>query len=199
MWNRNMTRSPKQPHKRDGDGGPPPIKAPLGEIKPILKDGTSMKITPRSTVPVSPPKTKNNRGALPAKKPRDRDRDVEAEYEDLFMDIVMNELPKTDGTYSISNLQDDIVCVVEDIHKTCDYLVIPDQEMLLNVAKEKIDGKDQQMLFVYGRDGSYTKDGAIEPLQSCHEKIRQYTMHVRRKDWDAICDKFSKMDAAEEK
>jgi hypothetical protein len=193
-----MPRSPKQ-HQKDGDVPPPPIsKIASHEIKPILKESSSssMKIAPRKQALSSKVEKKP-----PCKKKMSVECVDEEEYEELFIDIVRKELPKVNEIsqdsnvrYTVSDFQDDIVCVISDIYETCNYLLIPDQEMLSQLAKEKIDDKDLQALFVYGKDG-----GMMNSIKSCHEKIKDYSMHVRRKNWDDMCDKFSKIDVDERK
>ena len=193
-----MARSPKQTPQRKDDAGPPPIRPPTKEVKPILKD--SMKIAARP--PVSPIKSAPK--PTPAAKPKPSPikpvcakpaakpvcADIEEDYERIFIDLV-GTLPKVDQVsqdpekrYTVEEFQEDIVCIIADIYETCGYLVVPDQEMLMDLAKTKIDGKSLQTLFVYGN----------ETTKSCHEKIKEYTQHVRKREWDGMCDRFSKMD-----
>ena len=197
-----MARSPKQTPQRKDDAGPPPIRPPTKEVKPILKD--SMKIAARPPVspiksapkptPAAKPKPSPIKPvcAKPTAKPTTKPAcaDIEEDYERVFIDLV-GTLPKIDQVsqdpdkrYTVEEFQEDIVCIIADIYETCGYLVVPDQEMLMDLAKTKIDGKSLQTLFVYGN----------ETIKSCHEKIKEYTLQVRKREWDGMCDRFSKMD-----
>jgi hypothetical protein len=201
-----MARSPKVTKKIT----PAEVKPPL---KPILKESTSMTIVSRASnssvvkestttkrPPGGEPQTKRPPGGEPKTKrpsaPKEEDID-ESIYYNLFEETVEKELPKVDAVdlvnkdpnkYYVSDLQDDIVCIIADIYENYNYLVIPDQDMLLKIASSKITDNKSRTDFIYGKEG-----GMKDSILSCHEKIKEYSNIIRKSKWDGIIDKYSKI------
>ena len=209
-----MARSPKTPSLKPSavplrpSPPPPSSSASAVPLKPILKETSlpaigSMTIRPLPIVrPLGgePVKKTDVRplGGEPVKKQSVKKTEEEEDdeyYYNIFEDIVMNELPKVDcdsqkikdnwkELYPMDHLQDDIVCVITEIYEDCGFLVIPDQELILKIAKAKIQDKKVQNEFIYGKDND-------DSVQSIYTKIQEYTQAVRKSIWDDIANKYS--------
>ncbi len=206
-----MARSPKNIVKKQSttvppSTVPPPLNPPPKDIKPILKEpSSSMAIkTPATRTPAPATRTPTPAKCSPVttiKKPKkpisddEEDNGDEGQYYDLFMDIITKELPEVNEVsndvnvrYTVTDFQEDIVCVIADIYETCNFLVVPDQEMITAIANLKIKDKKLQSEFIYGKMG-----GMSDSKKSCHEKIKEYTQIIRKNEWNQICDKWGAM------
>lgn len=193
-----MARSPKNTTKKQQSTAVPPPLNPPKEVKSILKETSSMAIKTPATRPPAPatrpPVTTIKKPTKPSLSD-DEDNGDEGQYYDLFLDIITKELPEVNEVsndvnvrYTVTELQEDIVCVIADIYETCNFLVVPDQEMITAIAKLKIKDKKLQDEFVYGKMG-----GMTDSKKSCHEKIKEYTQVIRKNEWNQICDKWGDM------
>ena len=136
-------------------------------------------------------KTVNPPGGEPKKKEDDQVHDDDEYYINIFEDIVEKELPKVDSEnpivhfrYPIDHFQDDLVCIIAEIYENSGYLVIPDQELMMKIAKSKIDDKKKQTEFVYGEDSSNSD------VESFYVTLQRYTQTVRKSMWDNIAKKY---------
>lgn len=210
-----MARSPKNntatksstvpPARKDGDKPiPPPLKPPQNEVKSILKESSSsmaiktpatrQSATHQPPASVRPPVTTIKKPKKPILSDDEENGD-EGQYYVAFEDIITKELPEVNEVsndvnvrYTVTEFQEDIVCVIADIYETCNFLVVPDQEMITAIAKLKIKDRKLQDEFIYGKMG-----GMSDSKKSCHEKIKEYTQIIRKNEWNQICDKWEEM------
>lgn len=88
-------------------------------------------------------------------------------YLDEFKKIT-NELPTVDGTdYNTEQFGDDVVCIIDDFKKTCDIVIRPDVDTMIDISNKKITNKKDRNNFIFGAD-----DGS---QISIHDKIKNYT------------------------
>ena len=164
-------------------------KGDMKIIKSILKEPkqpvrTSKKAeSPPQLIPI-PKTTKKD-----CKATTDKAEEDDEYYHDIFYDIVSKELPlvKTGGgsdAYPYEHLQDDIVCIIDEIYEKSGYLVVPDTDMIQKIAQLKIpNDKKLQNDFIFGTDKNM--DGGI------YSTIKKYTDPIRKNQWAEIEHKYS--------
>lgn len=184
-----MAKSPKTTKPKE-DGGMK-IKSILKEPKPPKKE--SVRTIKKAESPpqlISRPTTTTKKDSSKSSSATaDKAEDDDEYYHDIFFDIVSKDLPlvKTvegKDAYPYEHLQDDIVCVIDDIYEKSGYLVVPDTDMIQKIAQLKIpNDKKLQNEFIFGTDKNM--DGGI------YSTIKKYTDPIRKDQWASIEHKYS--------
>ena len=169
-----MAKSPKTTHvAKDGKAAVHAKAAPIHKVsKSPSKEST--KKEPKSIL--KEPKCISKESET-SKIDADNEEDDDDYYHNFFFKLVEKELPVTDEEYPYQHLQDDIVCVIADIYEKSGYLVVPDSETVMKIAKMKIKDSKTQNEFIFGND----KDSG----SSIYSVIKKYTDVIRQEQWSS--------------
>ena len=189
-----MAKSPKTTTAKPKDGDMKIIKSILKEPKPkkepVQKASSKKAESPPQLIPIPKTTKKDSKvSSISTDKSPTGEEDDEY-YHDIFFDIVSKELPlvKTAGgtdAYPYEHLQDDIVCIIDEIYEKSGYLVVPDTDMIQKIAQLKIpNDKKLQNDFIFGTDKNM--DGGI------YSTIKKYTDPIRKNQWAEIEHKYGK-------
>jgi len=184
-----MAKSPKTTKPKEDSGMK--IKSILKEPKPMKKEParTSKKAESPSQLISNTRPTTTKKDGNKASIAADKAEEDDEYYHDIFFDIVSKDLPlvKTgegSDAYPYEHLQDDIVCIIDEIYEKTGYLVIPDTDMIQKIAQLKIpNDKKLQNEFIFGTDKNM--DGGI------YSTIKKYTDPIRKNQWANIEHKYS--------
>jgi len=185
-----MAKSPKTTKQKEDSGMK--IKSILKEPKPTKKEpvrSSKKAESPPQLIPNPRPAKKDGKASTATADKATAAEEDDEYYHDIFFDIVSKELPlvKTGGgsdDYPYEHLQDDIVCIIDEIYEKSGYLVVPDTDMIQKIAQLKIpNDKKLQNEFIFGTDKNM--DGGV------YSTIKKYTDPIRKNQWANIEHKYS--------